>query len=830
MEAYLNMTNYTTVLENPNRYLSKHIVNKCFRKGKITTVDKVVAGNGFTTGFLNLPIEDGKVNIIIAPNKGVLMNKEDAINKNPGLYNNRVKFFYKESLETNFDNADVLFFVADSFLLKRKSINDISHKVDKVLIDENHSVEQQSLFRHFIKDLDRRVSNILNLEKENISVVKVTASPTHFANVDIRINNALISGCVINHTRDREKSLERIKTDLKANKNVVVFTNSSTLPYKLRNKKGVLKANYIVGDNMKRTMVELFVLEQNPESNLSIISSRGFEGIDIGYADAHVYFFEDRTSDYESFYVSNLYQAINRTRSGANYIEYCRQELNDKRKLPFNDFENTLNKFISNDFKDKDGKILSIEHKQRSDYKKFKPFLIFEQDSNGVFSVRRDEITIKLFKEKILYDAPFPAPEFKEFLDIRKITINKIEETQCRLSRKVKVKTKERNLFKNWFFIKYEGLFNDDYSIDLMDGYNAKISMEKQDFRKIYLKRLEGYFRRKNYDLSYTLSTREKNALNLLTDDSKFSKLVREMTKAYNDRSIEKYGRRKSEEYRKRFKNKAENTVGLLILAFANRKIYLPSKWVGNRDYNLLTSIGVSEIDLIADALNLNVLEIDAVSCYPRLVYALSGKILPDGFYGPNKKNKVGINVFINDFFYNPEKNTQKKQQKAVAKNTFINYGFDADVIDYLIDNFFESKNRGDLFSKISFHERRLISETKSKLQENGFDNCGIVRRHDSVLVFTEKTTPILDTITAAGFVDDMVFLYVDRWFNVMGKAGGKVNTEPISKQELIDRENDLIYAEWKRTKRDYAPVLAPEPEIVIIDNYIEDKQTYISF
>ena len=829
MEAYLNMTNYTTVLENPNRYLSQEIIKTCFRKGCITYTDKGACGNGFTFGTLNLPIEDGKVNIIIAPNKGVLMNKEDAINKNPELYNNRVKFFYKESLETNFDDADVLFFVADSFLLKRDAIYKIKDKIDKVLIDESHSVDQQSLYRHFIKDLDNRVSNILNLSNESTSVVRVTATPTHFSKIDIRINNAIMPKCVINHTRDREKALERIKTDLKVNKNVVVFTNSSTLVYKLKNRKGVLEANYIVGDNMKRSLVQLLILKQNPYCNLTIASSRGFEGIDINYKDASVYFFEDRNFDYESFYISNLYQAVNRTRKGAKYIEFCRIERNNKRKIPFNNFEADIDNFISDDFKGKDGRTLSVENKQKSDYKKYKPFLIFNQDSNGIMTVGRDDVAINLFKETILYDKPFPAPEFKKFMEHRNIKLIKTEETQCNLNRKTKQDTKIKNLFANRLLIEHEGLFNDEFTIDLRDAFVHSSDQTKQDFRKIYLRRLQVYLMCKNYSGCYIKTPREKNALDMLSDESIFNDLVKKTTKAFNERSISKYGKPKSKPYRDIFKTKAENTVGLFIIAFANRIVKFTSKWAGNRDYNLPSSVGMDEIKILADASGLNVLEADAVSCYPRLIYALVGKVLPDDFYGKDKKNKVAMNVFINNFFYKPELDRPKRTQKEYSKERFRELGFDEDVIAYLIDTFFECNHRGDLFAKVSFLERRLISEAKSKLQENGFDNCGIVRRHDSVLVFTEKATTILDTISVVSqLLDSSIYLDVDGWFNVTKNINKEGIKTIFTAQELTDLENDLIYVEWKRTKRDYNIIGAEEDGSV--DLFIEDAQTYISF
>lgn len=735
-----------TKIRSTEKYLTSKIVNQCFLKGKVTNVDKQVCGNGFSTAFLNLAVKPGCINIIIAPNKAVLIEKQSTYLANKHNFKNRVKFFFKESKDEDFSLADVFFFVADSFLLKHKSIANISHKIDKVLIDENHSTEQQTAFRYNLVDFESKVKKILYYP--DIAIVKVTATPNHFSRVDIIIDNDLIEPKHIIHTKDRQNALKRIKLDIKKKENIVVFTNCATLIYHLRNYKSEVTANFVIGDNLKRSLVELITVIEDAGSNLTIASSRGFEGFDINYDDAKVYYFEDRSRDYESFHVSNLYQAISRTRKGAKYIEYCRQELSNKRLESFKDIDKAVDLFINSDQQ-------SIENKQKTEHKKYHKYVIFNQDSNGKYSIKRNEVAIELNKEKRLFDKPFPGDVFKPFLVNRKITIDKIEEVNNRLTKKVRESQKIKNLFNNKNLIEDQHLFDDSYTIKVMDAHSHLI-VDNDKYRLIYLKQLQSYLRRKNYNNLYEFSERESKALELLKNVNSFYKLVSEVTKAYDVRSIKKYGLAGSEKHRREFKEKSINTVALFIIAFTNKKIYLPHKWVANRNYNLATKIGLNEIKLIASRLKIDVLEIDAKNCFSRIVYGLCGKKLPDNFYGKDKINKRKINIFLNNFFYDNKKG-EKKFQKQNAIRKFIKFGFDQSVINYLILNFFECKYRGDLFAKLSYHEKRIITATRDSCID--LDNSGIIRRHDSIIVFDNKSD--------LSFLNYNNFLDVPGWFNV---------------------------------------------------------------
>lgn len=750
------MEKTVATLHNSHRYLQPILINQCFTKGKVNHVDKIICGNGFTTGFLSITPTENKINIIIAPNKAVILEKQKAYNQGANS-NLRMKFFYKESTDKDFKGADVLFFVADSFLMMKSKLNEIKHKIDKVLIDEFHSVEIQSLFRRNLIDFEYKVKNICS--DSDTSIVTVTASPNIFSKVDIRIYNSIINNTTINISKDREKTIERIKTDLKNDEKVIVLTNSASAIYKLENynrrkKTRCIEGRFIVGSSLTRSLVEMAEIKHNEQSNLTVISAKGFEGFDVYYENAKVYFLEDRSNDHETFFIANLYQAINRNRESIKYIEYNRLELSNTRKKAFKNINLEIDKFI-NCKKD------SIAGKQKKEYKKYHPFVITTQDLSGVFSIKKNIVAIQLYKERLLFDKPFFKRDFKEFLEDRNITINFLNETNNRLKTKMKNETKIKNLLSNAALIDSLDLFGRDYKLEVVDK-TQKVNATSEENRLLYLKHLNKYLRCKNYKGNRIQTAREIIASRLLNSEIELNLLVSEVTKAYDVRSIDKYGFKGSLEYRERFKKQGHNTTCKLILMFVNENINLYQKWVANRDYNILTEIGISELEIVAKVFNVSVKEIDINSCFARILYAINGLELPSDFYGKDKENKLKINIFLNDFFYDKEQKTPKKGQKRKAILKFRKLGFDEKVISYLINNFFESEYRGDLFNKLTFYEKQLITEIKDLISNDmnqGDNNIGAIRRHDSLIIFNNKSD--------LSYLNDFSFMNVHGWFNV---------------------------------------------------------------
>ena len=726
------------IIKSNEKYLTPEIVEECFEKGKLTSVDKTVTGNGFSTGFLNLKVRDNRMHIIIAPNRAVVEEKEKAYLDDLNLplthkdkvfhSENRMKFFYGKGFDDNFDDADVLVFVADSFILRGDAIKQIAHRIDKVLIDEVHSVHQQSLYRSILVDFENRVVNRFT---SNVAIVSVTATPILFARVDIKIQNKYTPKQIINYSKDRKETIARIKEDIDNGENVVLFTNNAGVVYNLSDKNDrSLEAKFVVGTNLFNGIGKKVSLIHKESSKLTVVSSRGFEGWDCKYEDARVYFFEDRSSGYESFMISNLYQAINRVRKGADYVEYCRQEVSDKHKEVFRDIKKEVYAFIS------DNKI-STEKKLSGAYKKFKPYIIKVHKGKDI-SLKMNRIAINLYLEQQMYNLQFPQKGIEEFSNDRNIEFHKIETMSKRIKTRTDREAAIQYLYLNKEEIKKRDSIPEDYHLNVNNLWSKDNVETTEQIRAAYWKELDMYLIEKNYDGDYTNTERQDIALGILSNPLAFEELCDHILEMFIDSKKSKLSRIKAKEKIDNFKKYLPTTVAQLLMSFSRDKISFDENQVAWRNYNLATKIGMSQLTEISETIfDTKIDEYDIASCYPRIMYAINGKNLPDNFYGGDKKNKVAMNVYFNQFGYDKTQRLGKPQQKQKVKKKLREFNIDDDVATWLIDNFFESEFRGDLFNHIAYYEEQIITELMNLIYDDG--NCknkGMARRHDSVIVF----------------------------------------------------------------------------------------------
>lgn len=780
------------IINNNNRYINSEVLNQCFTKGKHNVVDKVVCGNGASTAFIKEDVQIGHVNIMIAPNKAVIMDKERAYKAGEikGL-NNRIKFFYQESGDDDFIGADVLMFVSDSFLLMEKRLREISSIVDKVLIDESHSVESQSTFRKVLVDFKFKVESIL--DDKDTSIVSISASPNHFTKVDIKLKNKFINPIKIYHTKNRTKSIARCAKAIKKGKKVLICTNNWHVVKQLTNG---IKTNYIVGETMMRKVVQNVEVIQDASSNITLISSRGFEGLDLYGSDYNVFFFEDRSQPHQTFTIANLYQAVSRCRDGAERIEYCRRNLQDIRKVRM--IEENVDRFVGN-------KLLSVTKKQTNEYKKFHPYVIFSiktfaTSNNWKWTIKKNEVSLGLSKEERLYDAGFKG--FSSFLSDRSITIKNLKETQDGWIRGItKDDTRLKYLTKNIDYITEQDLFGDDFNLSEPFYSNGRDIESKE-----YLKHINIFLTCKNYTGKRLNTVREAKAKELFSDEKALDKLVGDVTKRYNERSIKKYGVKASKKHRDIFKDHGEALVKRIVLMFANKKVYIPSNWVGSRDYNYLTMLGIPEIETIAKEFSFSVKEIDIKSAFPRILYAIAGKELPDNFYGEGKENKVKINVALNNLFftvsgktkvsYNQSISTSKKHQKQNIKRKLKQFNIDDDVINVIINKFFDNPDRGALFHFCSYYERKFISMLKKEVTTDTSENDGVVRRHDSLIIFNNSDNLVyLNTLNFLGQSGWVKTVLTDKELKREIKRFNKPVGDDLFRVELEDDQSNL--EEW---------------------------------
>ena len=119
----------------------------------------------------------------------------------------------------------------------------------------------------------------------------------------------------------------------------------------------------------------------------------------------------------------------------------------------------------------------------------------------------------------------------------------------------------------------------------------------------------------------------------------------------------------------------------------------------------------------------------------------MNGKNLPNNIYGEGKKNKLWINTKLNDSFYTLDKG-EKNDFKANLKRAFKNKGFkDDEVLEYYIEKYSFTKNeyRGQFTSDMAFHEMNIITQLWKEIKEGGNLNDGVIRRHDSLIIFNNR-------------------------------------------------------------------------------------------
>ena len=251
------------------KYIPTEIVSNIFSHSQYSFVDKLLTGNGFTTAFLNMSVPKGKSNIIIVPNKQVVISKQQKHNEvlrygsEKEISNlKKIGFFYGDisSDKIKFGEFDVMMFVVDSFLNYQDRLIANKEYIDKILVDEVHSMIIQSTFR-------KRLVNFIDELKYSFNdkrIVSVTATPMLFNKVDIKLSKANIEERNINISSNQATTLNRIKTDLENKNNVLVALQDVRLLKQLADSNGVLKANFKIGINSEDSRLHDLIIDVKP--------------------------------------------------------------------------------------------------------------------------------------------------------------------------------------------------------------------------------------------------------------------------------------------------------------------------------------------------------------------------------------------------------------------------------------------------------------------------------------------------------------------------------------------------------------------------------------
>jgi hypothetical protein len=212
--------------------------------------------------------------------------------------------------------------------------------------------------------------------------------------------------------------------------------------------------------------------------------------------------------------------------------------------------------------------------------------------------------------------------------------------------------------------------------------------------------------------------------------------------------------------------NNLQDRYVRLVMALSQKRIKLPNKIRNSRDYNLLTEVSMALIELISDAFDKETIEVDIVSCNPRIIYAFCGLQLPNDFYGENKKNKKAINKILNKLSadFPKEFNVSVAGYKKERKRELVALGFDETVIDFLFKEFW-NKEKDALFNFCSYHEMNIIESLQKQFKDKDGDGC-YLRRHDSVIAFNKLHEAQIDD------VNEFEYLNQKGWFHKLGSDG----------------------------------------------------------
>lgn len=734
-----------TILHNPNKYLSAEIVSSCFEIGVHNLVDKQITGNGFTTAFLQTkPIKDFQSNIIIAPNLQVILEKKRKYDE-AKEHAIKIGFIFGDNNDSiksdipDFDVYDVMMFVSDSFLMRMDMLKSSTHKIDKILIDESHSVVIGSTYR---RRLSRFTEKVIK-EFKNKAIVSVTATPLLFQKPTIKIENASITKRTINITQNTKASLERLKTLLKNGEDCIVATQNARLVKSLAIN-GNLNANFRIGKRFQQNLVELFNLEHNPNSNLTIISSSGFEGWDVDNGANNIFIFEDRSQEHETFFSANIVQIIGRSRKGTKSIEWVRCTNSVGRTAyPIQDVMKVF--FSSRISKEK-----IITDKNYYYMKYFFDVSKDERIAKGMLGIEFDVNKWHLYNEKQRTDNE-GLRIYKDFFDERGFKLHHIDEGASRIGKgSIKNSAKEKNILLNEAYITENKTF-EDYRLIIAEKTSAKG----------YLSHWETFLRRKYWDKENKFehyTKREHITCSILYDNDTILKLENEILDFYRAKKSKSaktdFDKIEAEGKYNSLRTNITSITYRLLMMFASDKIALPKKIRVWRDYNLLVEVSYDVLKLIALKFNIPIAEVDVRTCNPRILYALCNLELPTDFYGENKKNKRKINVLLNSFALG--------KQKHHIKRDLIHYGFHPKVIKFLLNTFCNDakpKPKGALFNLCAYHEQKIIHDLQRRLIAVNSEDATFIRRHDSVISFGDFKPYTLEN-------KEFEYLGIKGWFS----------------------------------------------------------------
>ena len=753
------------------KYLPEDVVKECYRKGKITNVNKVATGNGFTTCALTHNPAPNKVKMLIEPNLRVIKDKEKRFTGERYLY------LHSESKKRIKDwNRATVFIITttDTFrhivlptIIKEGSIQDI----ESITIDEFHKIPDDSSYRSSLIDYFHKVSLELLKANPDLAIVNVTATPPISTNPfyymsDYALKNAPQNPYKIDillapqdkprveiHRNNNERDLVKEIKDLRSKgQRVLVFTNQTRIIYQFI-KKGKLDAKLMAGEGVSRAVFYRAKVENNEDFIIS--TSSGFEGWSAKSKGWHIYFFSDCNEAKYTISITDLPQGIGRPREGAEKITFCEvpffqttdtfgnvrslttafDEIEKlKERNTFRDLDLIKSKLHKNEHLKKSKEIITstaIDHQYQGGMTIVKARPILEQLYSDEEEVKR---RLKMINDPEYIDCYW---DFKNihFID-EDLNLNRVKKVHIKKSRLHLIENKEAIVKKglcdyilttkgtsvkdflqaveDWLIFRSFDPITDEQSDKLTRFTDIVFERDENGFSVPNTSRLEVFLEGLIKERAKDLKTRLSKA--------KTSKKTAEV-EVINTKIVALKG-----DYQKN----VLKTIAFVLNDSRNMTFNTPVNVY--RQYSTITSFHFEGIEKVCSWLGVEVREFDIRTCAWRVIYALCGLSLPDNFYGKNKKNKTSLNALLNTM----SADAHTKQRKS-SFNDFVkkkkkqieNKGVPARVSHWLVDNF-SKLPKDEVFNTYTHHEEIIIKEITDLFPSS----ASIIRRHDSILVF----------------------------------------------------------------------------------------------
>jgi hypothetical protein len=753
------------------KYLPRDVVNQCYRKGKITNVNKTETGNGFTHSVLNTPPNFPLVKILIEPNLKVIKDKAEKHKGENYLY------LHSESFSTLNDwnnTTEYLVTTTDTFrhiILPALRKKNQAKQIESITIDEVHKIPEDASFRDSLVDYFHGVSlEMLELNPE-IAIVNVTASaplstnpfyywggydPARWAGhnpykIDILLTPINREKKEIQRDNNEETLVQDIKHLVSQGEKVMVFTNNSRIIHQFI-QDGKLNATLIAGSKVARSVFYRAKVLEN--KNFIISTSSGFEGWDAEGEGWNVYLFSDLNESKHTIGITHTDQAMGRAREGAKKITFCEipffqttDAYGNVRKLTtgFEEIEKLKErknyrpidlikkKLHRNEHLKKSEVIINAsakEYELKDGIDVLRPRLILEQLYADQEEIER---RMRSISDKIYID------QYWEFKGVKFIDVNLNAE---RVQKVKGVKKDIGFLLDNEKLIRQKGLcdyqlvFNGDTPKEFINDFEEWLIFKSLSPVTDWMSKKVQAFA----DYALTMD----NEGHRVPDSSHLEAFLSGLM---DDRTIDirkKLKGAKSDAEKEELNDKinrvemgwfSKNIMHLMAFLLNDQKNMVANTPLNvYREYNITTKLDLASIEKVCNWMGVQVTELDIRSCAWRIIYAMRGLPLPDNFYGVNKKNKRKLNALLNQLSASAEVKRRKGQFedfKNRKKKQLKNRGVPARVYNWLLDNFAD-KPSDEVFNTYTYHENLIIE----KIIQCFPSDAAIIRRHDSILVF----------------------------------------------------------------------------------------------